>query len=186
MIPKTLVRTSGVIIVAGIISAVLGSIVLLILYYGARQAFINEFAEVTEASRYTDILERNWHHSGLTQQFPTSIPSNATDVHFSYIPGLAQGGSRIKLRLGLPPEQIAKALTEYRAKAIHQFHSGERKAPTNSPEDVPVGAFPDTFEILVLIAEPLGHPELIWNHGVSSGVAIDNQNSEIVYWASEW
>ena len=134
--------------------------------------------------------------SVFIQHFPSSIPENATNVKFVYLPKYLQGGGHIQLRLKLPQPEIEELLTEYHSKAKYKFIGGDRNEHANEPGGVPTtyfytsgtddGSFPDTYEILVLKVQPEGNPDFEWNHGYSYGVVIGVEKSEIIYWAEYW
>jgi hypothetical protein len=155
-----------------------------------------ETETITDTSRYRDIRHQAWTNKTQIQHFPIDIPTDATDVRIAYSPGSLQGGSFFQLRLKQTPETIQKLLTQYQTTAKHKYRGGNTNDHTNQKNGVPTTffytsdsqeeSFPTSYEILVLNANDRGTPDFKWNHGDSYGVAIDNLNSEIIYWAEEW
>lgn len=151
--------------------------------------------QITDLSRYTEVREQIG-DSELARHFPTSIPDNAQNVKFEYVPGFLQGGEIFQLRMKLPQSEIDNLYNEFRPKAKNIFIGGETNDHANLPGGVPTTffytsdtedqSFPVDYEILVLNAEPMGTPKFQWNHGFSYGVAISQEKSEIVYWSEYW
>ena len=150
--------------------------------------------QITDVTRYAEIRD-SFEGSVLVQHFPDAIFSTATETKLDYLPRLMQGGSHFRLRLTLPPEQIRDLYLHFDAIAAYRYMGGA--APHNTLADkIPATrfytsatddtSFPDSYEILVLGAEPGGSSEFAWNHGHSYGVAIDVSASEIVYWFEYW
>ncbi len=190
---KTVDRRWSVIVLGVLITLVVSFfVVFLNLSAGA---FLASTTTITDVSQYDEIRQQMG-DSELTQHFPSSIPENASDVKFEYLPKFLQGGAHIQLRLQLPQNEIADLLKEYRSKAKFNFVGGDRYEHSNEPSGVPTTyfhtsgiddrSFPDTYEIFVLNAQPGGTPDFQWNHGYSYGVVISLEKSEIIYWAEYW
>ena len=181
-------------VVLGVLITLVVSIFVVFLNLSAG-AFLAATTPITDVSQYDEIRQQ-MSDSGLTQHFPSSIPENATDVKFEYLPKFLQGGGYIQLRVKLPLSEIEDLLTKYRSRAKYKFIGGDRSDHANEPGGVPTtnfhtgGAddrsFPNTYETLVLNAQPGDTPDFEWNHGYSYGVVISTENSEIIYWAEYW
>jgi hypothetical protein len=152
---------------------------------------------ITDAARYSEIRDDDWHNGPLVQHFPDEIPANATDVHVLYSLPFMQKGAYFQLRFKLPPQQIADLLAEYNARAVWKYKGccytvGENDPPlpTFYVDDSPDGAVrPVNYTIFVLGAQPRGGsdpPDFPWNHGHTYGVAINSSISEVLYWAEAW
>jgi hypothetical protein len=154
----------------------------------------------TDVSAYPAI-RASFEDSPLVQHFPPAIPADATNVRLDYLPRLMQGGMHFQLRLTLPPHQIDELYQHFQLQATHHFAGGHTTIHQALPDGIPttefytseantgstgLRAFPATYEVLVLNAEPGGSAEYIWNHGHSYGVAIDRTTSTIVYWTEYW
>ncbi len=161
----------------------------------AAGAFLAATTPIEDVSRYAEIRGQMG-GSVLVRHFPMTIPENATDARFSYLPKFMQGGGHLQLRLRLPQSEIRDVLIEYDPQAKYEYVGGDMGEHENQTNGVPTthfytsgtneGSFPASYEILVFDAEPGGTPDFPWNHGYSYGVAISSENSEIVYWAEWW
>jgi hypothetical protein len=150
---------------------------------------------VTDVSRYEEILRQFGDYQPVAH-FPLSIPSDAVEPKFLFIPNLLQGGNTLQLRLGLPADDIQTSLEHYRAAAIRAYIGGDTNKHANLPDGLPTTffltsddadhAFPESYEILVLGAHDAGSPGHRWNNGYSYGVAIDQGAFQIVYWYGDW
>lgn len=151
---------------------------------------------ITDASRYREIREQLWLNQSEIQHFPQQIPQNAENIRIAYSPGTAQASVFFQARLKQSPAQIHKLLTQYRKLAKHQYRGGDSNDHANFPNGVPTTffytsdsgsvSFPPSYDILVLNAQDKGSAGFKWNHGNSSGVAIDSAAGEIVYWSETW
>jgi hypothetical protein len=150
--------------------------------------------QTTDISCYAEIRD-SFEGSILIQHFPEVIPSDATEVKLEYLPRLMQGGSHFQLRLKLPSNQIEGLYSHFDAIAklrcmgcetIHDTRLVEVPTTFFYTSDTDDVSFPESYEILVLDAQPGGSPEFEWNHGHSYGVAIDISASEAVYWFEYW
>ena len=181
-------------IVIGILSVVAISffVVSLNLLAGA---LVAATTPITDIARYSEIREQMG-DSELTRHFPLSIPKNAENVQFEYLPKFLQGGSHFQLKMRLPRAEISDLLTEFRSQAKYKFIGGDSNDHANIEGGVPTTffytsgtddySFQGDYEILVLNAEPSGTPDFQWNHGYSYGVVISLEKSEIIYWAEYW
>jgi hypothetical protein len=150
---------------------------------------------VTDVAQYSETLAQLGDYVP-SRHFPQTIPPDATEVRFYFLPSFLQGGTIMQLRLKLPVDQIDELYSQFGNAAIHTFVGGDTNIHANLPDGVPTTffytsdsdqpSFPVTYEIIVLGAEPYGKPDLIWNHGISYGVAIDKSSSVIVYWLEDW
>lgn len=183
-----------VIIVSGLLITLLTGVSAFYMNIGA--AFIvSATTPITEVPRYTEIRQEMG-DSELTRHFPLSIPENAENVRFEYLPKFLQGGSHFQLRMRLPQAEVSDLLTKFRSQAKYKFYGGDTNDHANLAGGVPTTffftndtddySFPDDYEILVLNAEPGGTPDFQWNHGYSYGVVISLNKSEIIYWAEYW
>ncbi|MBD2343293.1 hypothetical protein [Anabaena subtropica] len=151
---------------------------------------------VTDTSRYREIRHQLLSSQNKIKHFPTEISTGFENVRLAYSPENSHSGSYFQVRLKKSPEQIQQLLTQYRKQAKHQYRGGDTNVHANLPNGVPTTffytseytaeSFPPSYEILVLNAEDKGRPGFKWNHGDSSGVAIDSSASEIIYWAEKW
>jgi hypothetical protein len=151
---------------------------------------------ITDTSRYQEIRHQIWFDNEPIKHFPVEIPTDAKSVYMAYSPGLKQGSSFWQIRFQQSPEKIQKLLSQYSKIALRHYHGGDTNDHSNQPNGVPTTffytsnsdteAFPNTYEILVLKAQDQSQPGFKWNHGNSSGVAIDSSASEIVYWVEKW
>ena len=151
----------------------------------------------TDISHYYQIRNQYW-SSKLIQHFPEILPPEATNISMAYFSGFLQAGAYFQLRLKLSPHQIKNLQRRFDAIATHKYWGGDTNSHTNQQDGVPTTffytnslqddhLFPESYEILVLEAQPLGkQPEFIWNHGYSYGVAISSSTSEIIYWVESW
>lgn len=145
---------------------------------------------------YQDIRHTTWSNQALINHFPAIIPSEAEDARVIYYSGSSDYGRIFQLQMKLPEAEIEKALSRYRDMAKYKYEGGDANDHMNQEDGVHTtflyntnlqgNTFPSTYEILVLNANNRGSSDFPWNHGDSYGVAINNSNSEIVYWAEEW
>lgn len=170
--------------------------------------------EITDVHRYTQILDDySKSHPDLVSHFPKSIPADARNIHFSYLPHCLQQGAHVQLRYTLTQAGISE-LNEYFATKktlsvrggdaeVRVGEAGVHKNTPNMPttefytseariDELGKGLkspsyesliFPEDYEIMVL--DPLVN-NVDWNHGQSHGVAISKKRSEIVYWMEAW
>jgi hypothetical protein len=151
---------------------------------------------ITDTSKYQEIRNHKWTDIQQIQHFPSLIPTDTQVLQMAYSPGLKPGSSSLQIRLKEPQAKIKNLLTQYKKISQHQYHGGNTNNHSNQLNGVPTTffytndseteTFPSSYEILVLKAEDKSQPGLKWNHGNSSGVAIDVASSEIVYWAEKW
>ncbi|MTJ08892.1 MULTISPECIES: hypothetical protein [unclassified Anabaena] len=151
---------------------------------------------ITDTSRYQEIRHQKWSDIQQIQHFPSEIPADSQVLQMAYSPGLTPGSSSWQIRLKQSQTNIKKLLTQYQKISQHQYWGGNTNNHINQPNGVPttffytsdsqMETFPSTYQILVLKAEDKSQPGSKWNHGKSSGVAIDVTSSEIIYWAEKW
>lgn len=149
-------------------------------------------ATVTDISRYEEILN-SVPSSPLTQHFPRTIPANAKDVRIDYYPGFMMGGGDFQLRLTLPTNEIEKICAKYSKIAAHCLASGQTGDQQDAPPmpafytgNTKKPEFPDSFIVLVLLAESMGDEKYPWDHGQTCGLSVDRASCEVVYWAEWW
>jgi hypothetical protein len=144
--------------------------------------------ETTDPRDYSQVL-RQWQNTGLADHFPEDIPTEARNVHLSSFPGFLQGGGWLQVRMELPASQVEQVLRDNLPRAIKQFKGGDKVTHYNEckvastyffTSGTKESKFPASYTILVL-GNAGG-----WNHGSSYGVAIDQANNEVVYWAERW
>ena len=91
------------------------AIVLLILYMAL--ALQEVASTTTDISKYQRVLNitrfTHYGHSELTNYFPSKIPDNSKDIHFSYHPQFLQGGENITLYFETDSETITNYIKEY-------------------------------------------------------------------------
>ncbi|HLP88335.1 MAG TPA: hypothetical protein VK184_07075 [Nostocaceae cyanobacterium] len=151
---------------------------------------------ITDASRYREIRQKFGSEITQTQHFPATVSDHTQVIRFAYSDGIKQGNRFLQIRLKKSPAKIQELLNNYRKTAIRKYRGGDTNEHINFPNGVPttffytsnsqIEAFPVSYEILVLNAQDKGIKNFKWNHGESSGVAIDVAASEIVYWAEKW
>jgi hypothetical protein len=107
-----------IIIIIGILSALVSSSFATSLNMQA-EGFISSITPTTDISLYRKVREKIG-DSELTQHFPSSIPENAENVHFEYLPKFMQGGSHLQLRMRLPQTEISSLFTEFRSHGMCQ------------------------------------------------------------------
>ena len=191
-VPTYLVKTATIVLLfLGSLGIIGGSFLL-------RKTFSStaETQTISDLSRYKEIRNQLWSNQTLIKDFPTEIPGNASNVRLVYSPALSQSGSYFQLRLKQSPQNIEKLLLHYREISKYKYIGGNTNDHANLPNGVPTtffytsdshqDSFPPSYEILVLDAHDKGRRDFKWNHGDSSGVAIDRSVAEIVYWAEQW
>ncbi len=191
-VPTYLVKTATIVLLfLGSLGIIGGSFLL-------RKSFSStaETQTITSLSRYQEIRNHLWSNQAPIKHFPTEIPGNASNVRVVYSPAFSQSGSYFQLRLKQSPQNIEKLLLHYREISKYKYIGGNTNDHANLPNGVPTtffytsdshqDSFPPSYEILVLDAHNKGSRDFKWNHGDSSGVAIDRSASEIVYWAEDW
>lgn len=144
---------------------------------------------IVDIDRYNEILEGYAENAGI-QHFPTTLPLDASDIHFYYLPRFLQGGNILQLRLKRPINEILLEKERYKSQVLYSFPNGSFNSQIPLPSlragSGESNSFPETFEIIVLGAEPAGNDEFQWNHGTIFGLAVDEENSEIIYWYEWW
>lgn len=152
--------------------------------------------KITDISRYQEIRNQLWSNKSQIQHFPNDVPKSSREISLVYSQGYLKGGNFLQLRVKEPLEKIKNLQTNYRKQAKYKFQGGDTNDHINRKNGVPTTYFytsgtddyyfPATYEILVLNASDKGGPGNKWVKGSSSGVAIDADASEIVYWVEEW
>ena len=140
---------------------------------------------VTELDQYSEILE-SFADTPSIRHFPIKIPADVSEAYLYYHPGFLQGGTVFQLRLQLPKEQILVEKERWLAQAIDISEYGSIPLRGLRAGHEAGIQMPETFELIWLGAEPAGQGNYEWNHGSTYGVAIDEVNSEIVYWFEWW
>jgi hypothetical protein len=179
-----------------IILALLSVAALAIGVYQATQRYEradNSTGPVTDVSQYSEILN-SFDDSEITRHFPETLPPNVVVTRLWFMAPLFQGGTIFQLRTKQPSEQVETLYAQFIAEAEHLYR-GDTNVHANLPDGVPTTrfytsgdnnrSFPESYEVIVLEAQPAGGAEFEWNHGYSYGVAIDKTASEIVYWLEE-
>ena len=151
-------------------------------------------AEIQDAARYEEILAS--YPESWVAHFPSSVPAEATQVTFYYLPAFLQGGSYLQLRCTLPPSVLDDVLGRYRpiAKQVENG-AGEIIEDVDIQGDLPTPLFrngentgfdslPQHFLILILDGEPYKPED--WNHGYTYGVAVSTQGREAIFWVEYW
>ncbi len=166
------------------------------------EEFLRETTEVTNVRKYETILSDYWisHGAGnLVGHFPRPIPSDAEDVHFSFLPAFLQGGAHVQLRYRAAPAVISELYEQFSGEKTMSFTGGDINDHMNLKEGMPTTffytsgsknhRFPGDYEIMIfdpVLLEADRQPGFYWNHGRSHGVAISKMRNEIVYWAESW
>jgi hypothetical protein len=181
--------------IAGLVVIVLIVVIGCVLPFSLPPAKPKRLGQITDASRYSEIMTSIGDYPPI-EHFPRQIPTHASLTRFYFHPRVFQGSGVLQLRVRLPNEDINELRQHYverakltlEAKAVNDGIISEGEVPTTSffTGDTEHGSFPDTYEIFVIDAMPLWEGDLVWNHGVSYGVAISDVLSEIVYWYEEW
>ena len=151
---------------------------------------------ITDTSQYQEIRNHKWTDIQQIQYFPQQISADMQVLQMAYASSLTPGSSSLQIRLKEPQAKIKNLLTQYKKISQHQYQGGNTNNHSNQPNGVPTTffytgdaeteTFPSSYEILVLKAEDKSQLGSKWNHGNSSGVAIDVASSEIIYWAEKW
>ena len=122
---------------------------------------------------------------------PTSAQTRAGRT--GCYPGCMMGGGNFQLKLTLPATELEKICAKYSPIAAHCLTSGCTGNRVDSPPtpsfytgDTKDHAFPDSFVVLVLVAESMGEEPCPWNHGQSCGLSVDRSRCQVVYWAEWW
>ncbi|NET02773.1 MAG: hypothetical protein F6K62_25885 [Sphaerospermopsis sp. SIO1G2] len=150
---------------------------------------------ITDISRYQEIRHYKWANKTQISHFPAHL-LHTTKPIMAYSPGGRQNSRFLQIRLQQSPEQIKQLLHHYQKIAKHQYQGGDTNDHLQQPHGVATTffhtsqsyteAFPSTYQIFVLKAQPQGRPGFKWYRGSSYGVAINSISAEIVYWAEEW
>ncbi len=148
----------------------------------------NIFTPTTDPAFYTRFL-LDWERTELVDHFPSAIPADATEVRLSSFPGMLQGGGWFQVRMKLPAVRVEQILRDNLPRTIKEFNGGEKMEHVNKfnvastyffTSGTDDRTFPATYRILVF-GNSGG-----WNHGTSHGLAIDQENQIVVYWAESW
>ena len=145
--------------------------------------------DVTDLTQYQDILRNRWQSQARIDHFPDPLPSEATEIRLAYFPGFLSTDKHLQVRMKLPAEKIEQLYRQFSGKAVRKFKGGNWNDHANQVDgvgttffytgDAEDRRFPESYELLVLQSQ--GETS-----GVSSGVAIDREAHEIVYWAEVW
>ena len=151
-------------------------------HFGA--AFVHAATtEVTNISEYPSYRKQGLKPQ-LISHFPVSIPANAHNVSFYYLPGFLQGAAIMQLRFIAPEAFVNEAFAN--AKRIGtNIMSGTDAGPHPqlcAGESKP-RALPDRFQQFMFNAPQ--KPE-DWNHPDRYGIAFDPAEREMLYWAEDW
>jgi hypothetical protein len=138
--------------------------------------------EVTDPERYHDMITAIGNNA-YVGHFPDRIPHDAVSVDFYYAPRVFQGASLLQLELTLTPEDFESVRSTFTSQEGFTYAGPPPCFLIESANDCKLAA---QFELIVLRAEDLGGSGPRWNHGVSSGVALDPMAGRVVYWYSAW
>jgi hypothetical protein len=138
--------------------------------------------EVTDLARYQTILAR-YGNNDLLAHFPIRIPPDAIAVDFYFAPRVFQGAEVLELQLTMSAEAF-ESVRSTLAPQAESAYSGPY--PCFRVEAADECALPDQFELIVLRGQALGDADFSWNHGSSSGVALDPLGNRVVYWYTTW
>jgi hypothetical protein len=140
---------------------------------------------VTDLDEYPKVLESFADNPSLSH-FPLEIPADASEAYLYYHPGFLQGGTVFQLRLRIPNEQILMEKEQWLPQAIDPSEYESIPLRDLRAGYEPGIQMPETFELIWLGVESAGQGEYEWNHGATYGIAINEVNSEIVYWFEWW
>jgi len=182
-----------------IIAISIVSFLLLAIYALAFHALNSYSVEENDLSQCATILSnvKNYNPE-LVSFFPEDCSENVAERRFSYSPALMQGGEHIQLKVALSTEEINDLIDKYRNDSIATYKGGNKNThsavdpfiPTTFyyTNDTDENTFPFSFETFVLYAKSCETKDcgFEWNHGDTSGVAIDTQNNIVIYWAESW
>ena len=144
---------------------------------------------ITDVARYNEFFPTSPEHL-IYSHFPPQLPAEAEGIRLFLLPKRFEGSEVIQLRLILSPEQFvvekARLETLEHTLAPYRFEAAPMDFliyvdGTNTMID-----FPERFDQVILISEPAGDGDLLWNHGGLSGVAFSEARSEIIYWSQIW
>jgi hypothetical protein len=148
--------------------------------------------ETNDLSRYMEIRNQ---YQAFMQHFPETIPIDATEVKFHYHPSFMQGGTVIQLQLQLSKNHIDKLTDEYSQKATLILRGGNVVKDASDGQSIPNPQiwvkedskdFENRFSTYFLHLEPLGEENFLWNHGITYGAMINQEQRVVIYWAEEW
>lgn len=126
--------------------------------------------------------------------FPSSIPSDATEVEFKEWDGIGQGKMGMLLSYKVNKEAVNSSdLTKvyekakYKASNVTEYNNIKQliKIPQAVEDSLGLqegGTPPNNFKICFIDNTPSEE----WNHGYSYGIAINNDTSKLTYFILNW
>jgi hypothetical protein len=151
--------------------------------------------EITDPGEYSKIMEEAEDNSYLNH-FPSDIPASAEYVRFHFHPSVFQGGTALQLRVRLPSDEVEEIRSSFNneAESIFRAQISEEEAASLESVRIPyfyttddgVTEWPDGFEHLVFGTVFTGSEDFPSNHGLTYGISISVDDSEVVYWYEDW
>lgn len=149
-------------------------------------------AVVTDAGSYERVIKLSCFQHDLIADFPDKLPKDAEDAKLYYSPfAIGQGGQEIAVGFRASTDTIDGYLNRFSQEASwigtesdaaatrHGVYSGEFSCLEGS-----VSGLTEDFKVYVISGKPYRSGD--WNHGEISLVAISEEKSEILFWASNW
>jgi hypothetical protein len=165
-------------------TAVLALILMAVAVIWFAHEFSMSVAEVTDSSRYPQILNKlrsEVSNPTVTlANFPPTIPPNATNVRFFYRPQFLQGDTELQLRITLPAtqvNQIAAATTAATRPTTMPSISGLvnfRDATNTGWAELP----PDFQNFVLGTRTQPNEAEMEYAYGI----AVSQTRNEVIYW----
>lgn len=155
--------------------------------------------EITDPNQCENLLENiNTQNPDLVSFFPKDCHIGIDNRSFSYLPAFLQGGEHIQLKVQLSNIEFNELLNQYYDDALAIYHGGDTNDHSNMDPNIRTTfyytsgiddhKFPDSFEIIVLYARSCNAEDcgFEWNHGETSGLAVNSDENIVVYWAESW
>lgn len=152
--------------------------------------------EIDDVKYYNKVLDLyGYPKADHVEFFPEKIPEDVVQVKFYQIPQFLQGGSEIYLFMELPKENIegyvkkyaTEALTFIRGSELNEANAseiGEYYFPQDFMNQFELQSSSEDWNYYVFVNEKDSTDS--WNHGSIAGVAINQSENQVVYYAEQW
>lgn len=145
---------------------------------------IMEFeSPITDIKKYSSMVKG----TELTKVFPKKIPDNASNVHFTYQPGLLQGGTSLSLYYIDDSLNLEAFDLKYKDKALWIGHikdyDGEKGLLTNVFFNTPIN---DENDFIIYLVKGRCDNSGYCNHGEYLFGAFNEKTNEVVYVDNSW
>lgn len=137
----------------------------------------------TDMSDYKDILD-DWKQKDLVKHFPKDVDDDNSQNKLFFQPGFLQGGTRFEVLVKLNEKLLNEKITKFNEAAIY-IEKGDCQVRHDDyyiPRGFNTFKLTEEFKTFVFYSKSKDD-SVMWNHGQSSGVSVNEKSGTVVYWA---